>query len=195
PRPPRWPGGADRRRRPGGGTPVPTSSPRVAGCSTMATSLTGDTNPSASSNLSCSSSQSTTTFSTSFEAGDPQPLATTTPSPSPAGGVELTVTVGGGPAFSPTAKTGVGFTGKRALRYEGRHPVDGTATASVRLFEVDLPVQPETTLSYLIFPELSDDPRRSEEHTSELQSRENLVCRLLLEKKKVRPTCYVLSSC
>src|SRR5690606_39966213 len=28
--------------------------------------------------------------------------------------------------------------------------------------------------------------RRSEEHTSELQSRENLVCRLLLEKKKDR---------
>src|SRR5690606_23338061 len=27
-------------------------------------------------------------------------------------------------------------------------------------------------------------PNRSEEHTSELQSRENLVCRLLLEKKK-----------
>src|SRR5690606_41607974 len=27
---------------------------------------------------------------------------------------------------------------------------------------------------------------RSEEHTSELQSRENLVCRLLLEKKKNR---------
>src|SRR5690606_39293791 len=29
-----------------------------------------------------------------------------------------------------------------------------------------------------------DQTRRSEEHTSELQSRENLVCRLLLEKKK-----------
>src|SRR5436309_8450655 len=30
---------------------------------------------------------------------------------------------------------------------------------------------------------------RSEEHTSELQSRENLVCRLLLEKKKkMKPT-------
>src|SRR5690606_41047887 len=28
------------------------------------------------------------------------------------------------------------------------------------------------------------DAFRSEEHTSELQSRENLVCRLLLEKKK-----------
>src|SRR5690606_39890916 len=29
---------------------------------------------------------------------------------------------------------------------------------------------------------------RSEEHTSELQSRENLVCRLLLEKKNRKPT-------
>src|SRR2546427_6906195 len=28
------------------------------------------------------------------------------------------------------------------------------------------------------------DARRSEEHTSELQSQSNLVCRLLLEKKK-----------
>src|SRR6266511_3140025 len=31
---------------------------------------------------------------------------------------------------------------------------------------------------------LASDKARSEEHTSELQSRENLVCRLLLEKKK-----------
>src|SRR5690606_39798875 len=30
-------------------------------------------------------------------------------------------------------------------------------------------------------------PRRSEEHTSELQSRENLVCRLLLEIKQNTP--------
>src|SRR5690606_41725415 len=30
------------------------------------------------------------------------------------------------------------------------------------------------------------DKLRSEEHTSELQSRENLVCRLLLEKKNTR---------
>src|SRR5436309_14067558 len=34
------------------------------------------------------------------------------------------------------------------------------------------------------FPAQDTDPTRSEEHTSELQSRENLVCRLLLEKKK-----------
>src|SRR5690349_23422595 len=31
---------------------------------------------------------------------------------------------------------------------------------------------------------LAGDPQRSEEHTSELQSRRDLVCRLLLEKKK-----------
>src|SRR5436309_8414028 len=31
---------------------------------------------------------------------------------------------------------------------------------------------------------------RSEEHTSELQSRENLVCRLLLEKKKNKNVKY-----
>src|SRR5206468_4957965 len=46
---------------------------------------------------------------------------------------------------------------------------------------------------------------RSEEHTSELQSRSDLVCRLLLEKKKINPplvatntsmpsTCYLLSN-
>src|SRR5690606_40043186 len=32
--------------------------------------------------------------------------------------------------------------------------------------------------------QMLDEHPRSEEHTSELQSRENLVCRLLLEKKK-----------
>src|SRR5688572_32712669 len=37
----------------------------------------------------------------------------------------------------------------------------------------------------------SPDPTpRSEEHTSELQSQSNLVCRLLLEKKKKTPYVY-----
>src|SRR2546430_11766558 len=35
---------------------------------------------------------------------------------------------------------------------------------------------------------VGDLPRRSEEHTSELQSQSNLVCRLLLEKKKKNGT-------
>src|SRR5688572_30882671 len=34
------------------------------------------------------------------------------------------------------------------------------------------------------YSETSNDAPRSEEHTSELQSQSNLVCRLLLEKKK-----------
>src|SRR5690606_3531440 len=37
--------------------------------------------------------------------------------------------------------------------------------------------------------------RRSEEHTSELQSRENLVCRLLLEKKnKWKPSVHIYAA-
>src|SRR5690606_41920058 len=41
--------------------------------------------------------------------------------------------------------------------------------------EFNIPAQPADQALILL---------RSEEHTSELQSRENLVCRLLLEKKK-----------
>src|SRR3712207_7241436 len=35
--------------------------------------------------------------------------------------------------------------------------------------------------------------RRSEEHTSELQSRQYLVCRLLLEKKTLPPRCFPIT--
>src|SRR5258708_18616602 len=35
---------------------------------------------------------------------------------------------------------------------------------------------------------------RSEEHTSELQSPDHLVCRLLLEKKKTAPRCTVANT-
>src|SRR5690606_4103784 len=41
-------------------------------------------------------------------------------------------------------------------------------------------------LAELFGQEVKEARLRSEEHTSELQSRENLVCRLLLEKKKQR---------
>src|SRR2546430_3261900 len=36
--------------------------------------------------------------------------------------------------------------------------------------------------------------RRSEEHTSELQSQSNLVCRLLLEKKKLQNTLTLMAA-
>src|SRR2546430_10635169 len=37
-------------------------------------------------------------------------------------------------------------------------------------------------------------PTRSEEHTSELQSQSKLVCRLLLEKKKILPRIVLYSA-
>src|SRR2546430_13504458 len=42
---------------------------------------------------------------------------------------------------------------------------------------------PETTFVCVHFANNAEDLDRSEEHTSELQSQSNLVCRLLLEKK------------
>src|SRR5207302_1891841 len=50
---------------------------------------------------------------------------------------------------------------------------------------IDLPLLLKYSLTPVIHnAEQVEMLRRSEEHTSELQSRENLVCRLLLEKKK-----------
>src|SRR2546428_9090831 len=43
---------------------------------------------------------------------------------------------------------------------------------------------PDEACGVIAGPDGSDRPERSEEHTSELQSRSDLVCRLLLEKKK-----------
>src|SRR5690606_41464575 len=44
---------------------------------------------------------------------------------------------------------------------------------------------PVTSSAQVVTPvKTTSSATRSEEHTSELQSRENLVCRLLLEKKK-----------
>src|SRR2546428_6310130 len=40
----------------------------------------------------------------------------------------------------------------------------------------------------VVDPKLGKTALRSEEHTSELQSRSDLVCRLLLEKKKILET-------
>src|SRR2546430_5257101 len=50
------------------------------------------------------------------------------------------------------------------------------------------PSPPSTTSTSETFMSSSEDGR-SEEHTSELQSQSNLVCRLLLEKKKKKTVC------
>src|SRR5206468_11258551 len=49
----------------------------------------------------------------------------------------------------------------------------------------DIMIAPNTCLSVLMTGH-AVGTRRSEEHTSELQSRSDLVCRLLLEKKKIK---------
>src|SRR5205809_6585075 len=66
-----------------------------------------------------------------------------------------------------------------------------TATTEIYTLSLHdaLPISPRA-FDMLIFASgmsgrfLTSQPRRSEEHTSELQSRLHLVCRLLLEKKK-----------
>src|SRR5262249_60432868 len=50
-------------------------------------------------------------------------------------------------------------------------------------------------LARSVRPRLAATPRRSEEHTSELQSLTNLVCRLLLEKKNMKWHGEVHHSC
>ncbi|MFE3325448.1 GH92 family glycosyl hydrolase [Streptomyces sp. NPDC059176] len=61
-----------------------------------------------------------------------------------------------GPAGSPTAKAGAGFTGQRALRYAGSHRGTGRAYAYNKVFDVDTPVRRDTELSYRIFPSMPD---------------------------------------
>ncbi|MER7641616.1 GH92 family glycosyl hydrolase [Streptomyces sp. NPDC126522] len=61
-----------------------------------------------------------------------------------------------GPSGSPTAKAGAGFTGKRALRYAGRHTATGRAYSYNKVFDVNLRVGRDTALSYRLFPQMSD---------------------------------------
>ncbi|GAB7105083.1 GH92 family glycosyl hydrolase [Streptomyces phaeofaciens JCM 4814] len=64
-----------------------------------------------------------------------------------------------GPSGSPTAKAGAGFTGKKALRYAGRHTADGRAYSYNKVFDVNVAVGRDTRLSYRIFPSMADGDR------------------------------------
>ncbi|WP_405730205.1 GH92 family glycosyl hydrolase [Streptomyces sp. NBC_00028] len=64
-----------------------------------------------------------------------------------------------GPSGSPTAKARAGFTGKRALRYAGRHTADGRAYSYNKVYDVDLAVGRDTRLSYRVFPAMADGDR------------------------------------
>ena len=61
-----------------------------------------------------------------------------------------------GPSGSPTAKSGAGFTGTRALRYAGTHKAEGQAYSYNKVFDVNVAVNKNTELSYKIFPSMAD---------------------------------------
>src|SRR3712207_7747412 len=73
--------------------------------------------------------------------------------------------------------------GGQAGLAEGCAPSTGVARSSWISRRVTPTAIPATTNSASGFPDAAI-AARSEEHTSELQSRQYLVCRLLLEKKK-----------
>src|SRR5690606_41666901 len=79
------------------------------------------------------------------------------------------------------AVAGAGFGLLRAARRVERKGARRLWTAAALLLSAAF-----TALSIIAYLGMGVSPSssRSEEHTSELQSRENLVCRLLLEKKK-----------
>src|SRR5882762_6006855 len=58
----------------------------------------------------------------------------------------------------------------------------------LRVYRGKLALAPATSAAPFAAVEWKGERRRSEEHTSELQSHLNLVCRLLLEKKKKKKT-------
>src|SRR5690606_20954160 len=93
-----------------------------------------------------------------------------------------------GPAPGPPCRAVL-----RAAHRPRRTPVGFVARAGAapRRARPRLHVRPQAPVAAAAHPVPARQPglfrgaaARSEEHTSELQSRENLVCRLLLEKKK-----------
>src|SRR2546422_5948071 len=70
---------------------------------------------------------------------------------------------------------------EKPLRLRRRHP---RASARRRLPQGSLSGLGKDHRALALRRQLGRESKRSEEHTSELQSRLHLVCRLLLEKKK-----------
>ncbi|MEV4702354.1 GH92 family glycosyl hydrolase [Actinoplanes sp. NPDC049316] len=63
--------------------------------------------------------------------------------------------IGNGPASSPTAKAGVGYTGLKAFQIAGRHTAEGRGYSYNKVFDVDVAVTADTELSYLVLPEFN----------------------------------------
>lgn len=84
-----------------------------------------------------------------------EPIAVEGATPEPA---DLMLQIGSGPTSSDTAKTGVGFTGTKALQYVGRHLDAGPASSTTVLYDdVAVDVADDSELSYLVFPVLDGE--------------------------------------
>jgi predicted alpha-1,2-mannosidase len=111
-------------------------------------------------------------FATSFETGQPQPTWSSTVETAPDGAAEcsgvaqsstapaaagVATTVDSGPPTAYTAKTGVGFTGLKALRYSGYQAAASRASCTDKIYGTSIRVDSRTQLSYEIFPQLMND--------------------------------------
>src|SRR5688572_33363937 len=73
---------------------------------------------------------------------------------------------------------------KYDLPYEDRDIINDPAQRQEMIEKSGQMLSPCVEVDGRMLPDISGEEVRSEEHTSELQSQSNLVCRLLLEKKK-----------
>jgi predicted alpha-1,2-mannosidase len=64
--------------------------------------------------------------------------------------------VGSGPISGYTNKPRAGYTGRRALRYAGAQTTPGHGYSYNKVFDVRVPVRPDTELSYKVFPEFAE---------------------------------------
>nr|WP_033338180.1 GH92 family glycosyl hydrolase [Catenuloplanes japonicus] len=63
--------------------------------------------------------------------------------------------IGPGPSNAPAAKARVGYSGVAALEFAGRHATDGRGFTYNKIYDVNIKVNRDTELSYLVFPEFS----------------------------------------
>src|SRR5260370_6581779 len=94
-------------------------------------------------------------------------------------------TAGRTATFTVDAYPGRPFTGRLRQIRNAAQTIQNVVTYDA-VIDVDNPnlhLKPGMTANVVFVAAQKDDVVRSEEHTSELQSHLNLVCRLLLEKK------------
>src|SRR2546427_8604818 len=85
--------------------------------------------------------------------------------------------------FHPTGLARLGVLLSEAARGEGGIVLNSEGARFMERYAPTIKdLAPRDMVSRAIYQEIKEG--RSEEHTSELQSQSNLVCRLLLEKKK-----------